>query len=121
MSSQKPFFLEISDAVTQFTLELFCFLCNKEIRIHTTETVAIMIKNNRMFQTVWGVLLVLAGVGVFIRTPVVLGRIEQISSFSSGTIFIRFCFYLIGILLIGGGSKKLYDLYQKTESDEQKP
>ncbi|MBW1836809.1 MAG: hypothetical protein JRI99_07635 [Deltaproteobacteria bacterium] len=66
-------------------------------------------------QRVWGVMLVLAGVGVFFRIPQVMPKIEKIEQFSSVLFFIQFCFYFIGVLLIGGGSKKIYDSYQKIE------
>lgn len=74
-----------------------------------------MDRNKAIIQIVWGVLLVLAGVGVFIRVHQVMPRIQQIEYFSSATLFIRFCFYLLGILLIGGGSKKLYHNYHKLD------
>jgi len=60
-------------------------------------------------QLVWGIALVLAGIGVFIRIPQVMPQIEKIEHFSSVIFFIRFCFYLIGISLITGGAKKIYD------------
>jgi hypothetical protein len=62
---------------------------------------------------VWGVILVLAGVGVFIRIPQVMPKIEEIEFFSSVLIWVRFCFYLLGVLLIGGGAKKIYENYHK--------
>ena len=74
-----------------------------------------MAKNRAVVQMVWGVALVLAGIGVFFRIPQVMPRIKQIEQFSSIIGFIYFCFYLLGILLIIGGSKKIYDHYQKTE------
>jgi len=72
-----------------------------------------MEKNKITGQIIWGIALVLAGIGVFFRIPQVMPQIEQIGQFSSITFFIRFCFYLMGILLIGGGSKKIYDNYCK--------
>jgi hypothetical protein len=64
-------------------------------------------------QIAWGIALVLAGIGVFIRIPQVMPQIEKIEHFSSVIFFIRFCFYLIGISLITGGGKKIYDHCQK--------
>ena len=72
-----------------------------------------MAKNRSSIQLVWGVVLVLAGIGVFIRIPQVMPKIEQIQQFVSVTFYIRFCFYFIGIILIGGGSRKIFLNYPK--------
>jgi len=71
-----------------------------------------MAKNNRNIQTVWGVVLVMAGIGVFFRIPQVMPKIQKIEHFSSAIFFIHFCFYFLGVLLIGGGVKKIYDNYR---------
>jgi len=67
---------------------------------------------NKNIQIVWGVVLVLAGIGVFFRIPQVMPKIQKIEHFSSAIFFIRFCFYLLGVLLMGGGAKKIYDNYR---------
>jgi hypothetical protein len=77
-----------------------------------------MENGKKNFQLVWGVALVLMGIGVFIRLPQVWPQIEKIEYFSSILPFIRFCFYLIGIMLIGGGSKKIYENYFKSRADD---
>lgn len=60
------------------------------------------------FQLVWGTLLAMAGAGVFYRIPEVIARVKTIPVFSGGVIyFIYFCFYLLGILLILGGVRKI--------------
>ncbi|MFO7666265.1 MAG: hypothetical protein R6V76_06580 [Desulfobacterales bacterium] len=74
-----------------------------------------MEKNREIIQFVWGIILILAGIGVFYRIPQVMPKIEKIGQFSSAMFFIRFCFYLLGILLIGGGLKKVYHNYFKSE------
>jgi len=79
-----------------------------------------MSQNKKNVKIIWGVMLVLAGIGVFYRIPQVMPRIESLEQFSSVMFFIRFCFYLLGILLIGGGSKKIYDSYQKFEDKRLK-
>ncbi len=71
---------------------------------------------NKNIQIVWGVVLVLAGIGVFFRIPQVMPEIQKIEHFSSAIFLIRFCFYFLGVLLIGGGAKKLYDNYQKSKN-----
>ena len=72
-------------------------------------------KDKTAVQLVWGIALVLVGIGVFFRIPQVMPRIAEIEHFSQVMPFIRFCFYLMGILLIGGGAKKLYKYYTNNQ------
>jgi hypothetical protein len=67
-----------------------------------------MEKNKIHFQLIWGILLLLAGVGVFFRIPQVMPQIKTIETFASIIGFIYFCFYLLGFLLVLGGAKKIY-------------
>lgn len=78
---------------------------------------ALVPKNKSIVQLIWGFALVLAGVGVFFRIPQVMPKVEKIEQFKEGIFFIRFCFYLLGILLIGGGVKKIFDHYKKIENE----
>jgi len=64
-------------------------------------------------QVIYGIALTLAGIGVFYSIPQVMPRIEQMHQFSSVMGFIHFSFYLLGVLLIGGGLKKIYENYKK--------
>jgi Na+/H+-dicarboxylate symporter len=73
----------------------------------------VMDKNKIVTKIVWGVILTLAGIGVFFRIPQVMPKIEKIEYFSSFMYYIRFCFYLLGILLIWGGAKRIYENYRK--------
>lgn len=72
-----------------------------------------MDKNKIYFQVVWGLLLVLAGVGVFFRIPQVMPKVRTIESFASAIGFVYFCFYLLGFLLILGGVRKIFANYKK--------
>ena len=72
------------------------------------------------FQIVWGLLLLMAGIGVFIRVPQVMPTIETIETFSGLGLYIRFCFYLIGVMLIGGGAKKIYINYRALSADKRR-
>ena len=72
-----------------------------------------MFKNKPVIQVIYGIALTLAGIGVLYRIPEVMPRVEQIQQFSSVIGFIRFSFYLMGVLLIGGGLKKIYENYKK--------
>jgi len=70
-------------------------------------------KEVNQVQVVWGIALTLAGLGVFYRIPQVMPSIEQIPRFAAASGFIRFCFYFIGIFLIGGGCNKLFHEFRK--------
>lgn len=67
-----------------------------------------MAYNKALVQIIWGVALLLMGIGVFFRIPQVMPQLAQIEYFASGMFFIKFCFYLLGVLLIIGGAKKIY-------------
>ena len=73
-------------------------------------------KKNKL-QLIWGILLLLAGIGVFFRIPQVIPEIKKIEHFAPYMIFIYFCFYLIGVLLIVGGGRKIYSYIQKSKQD----
>lgn len=72
-------------------------------------------------QLIWGVALLLAGVGVFIRVPQVMPRIAQLQVFASATGIVRFCFYLIGVILIGGGLQKIVRYFRSPPSAPSSP
>jgi hypothetical protein len=56
---------------------------------------------------VWGGALVLAGLGVFYRIPQVVPKIASIEQFANAMGVIKFSLYVMGILLVGGGLKKI--------------
>lgn len=63
----------------------------------------------KVFQLIWGFMLVFAGMGVFFKIP---HRMTQIASFEQSSfelMVIRYCLYLLGVLLIWGGGKKIYN------------
>lgn len=66
-------------------------------------------RSRMIVQIVWGAALVLAGLGVFYRTPEVLQKALTIEQFAAHPWILRSCFYLLGALLIVGGAKKIYD------------
>jgi len=77
-----------------------------------------MIRNKEVFQIIWGILLITAGIGLFFNIPQKMIAIAKTGCVSSGMFFIRFSFYLISILLIGGGSKKIYNYYCKLKASK---
>jgi hypothetical protein len=78
-----------------------------------------MSKRNSPLQMRWGILLLLAGLGVFFMIPQKMQEIEKIEHFSSYLPFIRFCFYFMSVLLIGGGAKKIYHHFRRTENTNE--
>jgi hypothetical protein len=64
-------------------------------------------------QLAWGVLLVLAGVGLCFRIPQVMPQIRQIDYFSGVIPFIYFCLYFVALFLIAGGARKLFAHYRR--------
>lgn len=73
-------------------------------------------KRNKL-QLIWGIVLLLAGMGVFFRIPQVMPRIKKIEHFAAYIPFIYFSFYLLGILLIIGGGRKVYRYIQKSKQN----
>jgi len=73
----------------------------------------IMTKDKITLQFIWGAALFLAGIGMFFRIPQVMPQIKANPQFADVIGFIYFCLYLLGILLIGGGIKKLANTYKK--------
>ncbi|MDX1708591.1 MAG: hypothetical protein R3274_08330 [Desulfobacterales bacterium] len=74
-------------------------------------------KQKSTFQLIWGILLLIAGIGVFFRIPQLMPKIKEIEHFSPYIVFIYFCFYLLGILLIAGGGKKIYQYLKQSTQD----
>ena len=59
-------------------------------------------------QLIWGIALVLAGIGVIFRIPQVIPQLKQLEQFAAGIGFITFCAYFIAVALIVGGGRKIY-------------
>jgi cobalamin biosynthesis protein CobD/CbiB len=76
-------------------------------------------KKNK-FQFIWGVLLVLAGIGLFFRIQQLMPGIKKIEQFASFIYFIYFCFYLLAILLIAGGGRKIYNHLKRSIANNSK-
>lgn len=72
-------------------------------------------KNN--LQIFYGVALILAGLGVFYRIPQVMPKILAMEQFVAVKPFLYFCFYLIGVMLIGGGIKKVHKYYRDSKEE----
>ena len=73
-------------------------------------------RSKSTMQLIYGILLVLVGIGVLFKIPVEVPRIAQIEQFAYAKGFIYFCLYLIAFAIIFGGGKKIYE-YLKTPVD----
>jgi cobalamin biosynthesis protein CobD/CbiB len=72
-------------------------------------------KPKSKLQLIWGVLLLVAGIGIFFRIPQIMPEIKKIEHFAPYIFFIYFCFYLIAVLLVVGGGRKVYTYLKKKD------
>jgi hypothetical protein len=72
-----------------------------------------MTNDKTLIQIIWGIALVLAGIGIFFAMPQKIVQLQQMQVSSFFINFTRFSFYLIAVMLIGGGAGKIYENYQK--------
>ena len=79
-----------------------------------------MDKNKAKYQLIWGILLALMGLSLFIQVPQVMERIAQIEYYASIKWFVRIIIYLLAVMLIGGGAKKIYDNFKILTSESSK-
>jgi len=77
-----------------------------------------MANKKNSFQLIWGGVLLLAGIGVFFRIPQLMPEIKKIEHFAGYIPFIYFSFYLIGILLVVGGGRKIYHYLKQSDTEK---
>lgn len=75
-------------------------------------------KNKAIFQIIWGVLLILMGIALIFRTPFVMERIVQIEYYADIKWLVRIILYITAVMLIAGGSRKLYDNYKNISASD---
>lgn len=66
-------------------------------------------------QLIWGFALAAMGFAFFFRVSEVMNRIGNFSNFSSNSMFIRVALYLVAIILIAGGAKKIHSFFNRTD------
>lgn len=76
-----------------------------------------MQQHRNKLQLIWGAALSAMGVAVFFRIPQIMPRIEEMTQMGFVSGVVRFCFYFMGALLIGGGVKKLVDNLKASGGD----
>lgn len=66
----------------------------------------------------WGIVLTMTGLMMFFSIPGKMQEIQEIKQYSSGMNgFLRISFYLISIILTGGGLKKIFTHFQSGKED----
>jgi len=75
-----------------------------------------MEQNKSKFQLIWGCLLTFMGIAFLFRIPQIIPQIKQIEFYGPIRYFIYFCLYLIAIILIAQGVKKIFDHYKKLKN-----
>lgn len=66
---------------------------------------------------IWGVMLTVVGLGVFYRIPQVLPKIAEIELFANNLTWVKICFYVLGVLLVIGGTRKIVENYRLLKKD----
>jgi uncharacterized membrane protein len=67
---------------------------------------------------IWAVLLIIMGVLLFFAVPYKVQQMQEVRNYSTGMLmFIYFCFYLISIILVGGGVKKMINISRNNKTE----
>ncbi len=80
-----------------------------------------MNREPNILQLIWGAALAAAGLGVLFMLPQRMAQIaaaRQLPESSLEMLFLWFCFGLLGILLIGGGVRKIYSVLKTPPRDD---
>jgi hypothetical protein len=68
--------------------------------------------DKKKFRFYYGMILIAVGLGVFYRIPQVLLQVETIEFFRQKIHLVKFCFYILGGLLILAGGIRIYKNYK---------
>jgi uncharacterized membrane protein HdeD (DUF308 family) len=63
-------------------------------------------------QLIWAVVLMSVGVAVFLEIPRKMSQLVQLWQSPAKIWAFKICFYLVGILLVGGGIRKMIQYFQ---------
>ncbi len=72
-----------------------------------------MKKIKRTISLIWGCILITIGICVFFKINHIIPEFQKNNYYFGSVSYIKFAFYLIGVILIGGGIKKIYNYYKK--------
>ncbi len=72
-------------------------------------------------QRIWGIVLLFTGGGMFFTIPDKVRAIQEAGKYSHSTIiFLQICFYIISLILVLGGGKKIYTYFlSKQDTDTE--
>ena len=70
--------------------------------------------SSHIFQLIWGCALFLMGAAFFFRIPEIIRDFSDYEHFF-GTWYVELSMYLVSIMLIGGGAKKLYNIFYRLD------
>ncbi|MFO7929829.1 MAG: hypothetical protein R6U97_00335 [Desulfosalsimonas sp.] len=71
-----------------------------------------------LLQLIWGSALALMGLAFFFRIPGIMQQVKQMDYLFSVQVFLRVCFYLMAVILVSGGGKKIYNFLQAREKTD---
>ncbi len=69
----------------------------------------------------WGIALAIMGIAVFFRVPQVVPELAQKFNLAAGQGFISFCLYIVGVILLGGGIRKIFLHFNPVDDDTPGP
>ena len=74
-------------------------------------------RTRNAYQLVWGIALVLAGLGVFVRISQIMPKLmQQFPALTNSPAMIKIGFYLMGIILLGGGFQKIIRFFHASQA-----
>ncbi|HSL61090.1 MAG TPA: hypothetical protein VK885_04845 [Desulfotignum sp.] len=68
--------------------------------------------DKKKFTLYYGIVLIAVGLGVFYRIPAVMPQVAEIAFFSNKLGLVKFCFFMLGLFLIGAGVIRVYRNYK---------
>lgn len=70
--------------------------------------------SSQIFQLLWGCALLLMGISFLFRIPEIIAE-YSVNEPVFGTWYVKLSLYLVSILLIGGGGKKIHKILYQTD------
>ena len=74
--------------------------------------------DKQRFTFYYGIVLIAVGIGVFFRIPQVMPELETIEFFTNKIGIVKFCFYVLGSLLVLAGGIRVKNNYKATDNTQ---